>query len=859
MSTKTIYKRIALVAVASLGFGVLSAVPSTALTGTGTATLSGPVRVSFTDTVRDTVAAQAFTFTNPVAAVITDGAGATLTMAVTQAPTSGATVSITVGGGSSATSDSLGASATAAATAADILVGNVGSAATGVAGTIAITSNAASGTYKGTFTLADAEDSITISWSFTTTGKAATIKTDADTYAMPATAQTDANTFLTFKTVAVELLDTAGNKTQAATGDNIVTSITSATNINTKVVANNTTSADLTISDSDLNDGAHSFLVGSVTATADSETITLTPGGVMPAQGVVAKKITATSAAYGTETAVRTALTSPSATTVVAAGTKAGSENSLIVEPSNGTFVFAVTGLASGAAYRIAAEWTNVSTGSGSATVKDDVSNTTAVSSADGVVTYLYGLAPASGTVNVTVALSSGAATDTIEINAESGNTNYTAASDALVTLSDPTYAITLTSPVVTPSIAVTASAITASGVIKDSYGSLISGATVTATGVQTLSTGTASNLVGSATSSATGTFSIVLPAANALTTSVALTVTAAKSGLSITQATATVNFNATGGATAMTYDLIGDEDTATTATTLPAVVIPYIGRATGVSDELYTVSTAVNDDALAATDACVAVTVDSTPRGQIVATGTAGVLFYTTACTNAATHDVAAGKSTVTVAATGSANLWVTTTKTGLNTFTVTSGAVTKTFRFYGYNAVSAATAGDAVRNVGAPATATAAVGGISYVTLKPTDAFGNAVPNAVASMSITAKAAGGALLDGPALSRNYTTTDADGNILIGIIAGTVEGAASITITSSGAQLGAAAGVATGTTAGVNGLAASVKGATIAVTIGGTGNPNSVATLTVLVNSLIAKINALNKLVIKIQRKVRA
>jgi len=188
-----------------------------------------------------------------------------------------------------------------------------------------------------------------------------------------------------------------------------------------------------------------------------------------------------------------------------------------------------------------------------------------------------------------------------------------------------------------------------------------------------------------------------------------------------------------------------------------------------------------------------------------------------------------------------------------------VTSGAVTKTFRFYGYNAVSAATAGDAVRNVGAPATATAAVGGISYVTLKPTDAFGNAVPNAVASMSITAKAAGGALLDGPALSRNYTTTDADGNILIGIIAGTVEGAASITITSSGAQLGAAAGVATGTTAGVNGLAASVKGATIAVTIGGTGNPNSVATLTVLVNSLIAKINALNKLVIKIQKKVRA
>jgi hypothetical protein len=286
------------------------------------------------------------------------------------------------------------------------------------------------------------------------------------------------------------------------------------------------------------------------------------------------------------------------------------------------------------------------------------------------------------------------------------------------------------------------------------------------------------------------------------------------------------------------------------------------------MTDEIYTVSTGVTDGTFngdGVIENCIAVTVNTSPGGQVVATGTAGVLFYSTACADAATHDVAAGKSTVTVAASGSANLWVTSTKTGLNTFTVTSGTVTNTYRFYAYNQIAAGN-GHAMRNVGAPtpATAAASVGGISYLTLKPTDAFGNAMKSVANNAgTITVKAAGGVLLDGPVLSRDYSTTDADGNILIGIIAGTIEGAASITVTSTGAQFGAAAGAATGTTAGVNGLTASTGTATIAVTVGGPGNPTSsatsIATLTTLVNSLIAKINALSKLVAKIQKKVKA
>jgi len=788
--------------------------------------MSGPVRVSFTDSTRDAVAAAGFTFTS--AALLSDAAtDAQLT--VTQAPTSGATMSVACGAGTTAVTDSLGANG-AKGSDGDILSGDT-TANTAFACTVELTTAAAAGAYKASLVLDDTTngntDTVTVNISFTTTGKAATIKTDADAYTMPATTQTSSNTFLTFKTVAVELLDTSGVKTQAATGDNIVTSITSATNINTKVVANNTSSADLTISATDLNDGAHSFLIGSVTTTADTETITLTPGGVMPAQGVVAKKITASTAAYGTETAVRTTLTSPTATTVVSAGTKAGSENSYKVEPSVRVYEFTSTGYAAGAAYRIGVEWTEAGGGSGSATVEDNVANTTAASLTSGTVKYVYGLAPASGTVKVSVAVTTPEAGETIEVNAENANTTYAEATDALVTLAAPTYAITLTNPVVTPSIVRTSSALTVAGVIKDSYGALIAGATVSVSGAQTLSSGTAANLTASAVTAADGTFTTTLAAANALTTSVALTVTAAKVGISITQATATVNFNATGGADTMTVSLLGDEDTAATktaATQLPAILVPYVGRAAGMTDEIYTVSTGVTDGTFngdGVIENCIAVTVNTSPGGQVVATGTAGVLFYSTACADAATHDVSAGKSTVTVAASGSANLWVTSTKTGLNTFTVTSGTVTNTYRFYGYNQIAAGN-GHAMRNIGAPATAAASVGGISYLTLKPTDAFGNAMKSVANNAgTITVKAANGVLLDGPVLSRDYSTTDSDGNILIGIIAGTVEGAASITITSTGAQFGAAVGAATGTTAGTNGLTVSTDKATVAVTVG--------------------------------------
>jgi hypothetical protein len=843
MSTKTSFKRIALVAVAALGMGVLTSVsPANAANADATAVSVSPIRVTGT-TTQDSVPKGVLKFTTPNEIDIS--AIDVFTLTVTTAPS--ATAEVTIWGAADATKgtkDSLAAAPAAVNgfdETTDFLAADA-AASDELAVGISVASLTA-GTYAGTLVISDddATSDVTVKWSFTTAGAPKSIKLSKATVGFPAVAL-NAGAFVGYDTVGVSLLDTNGVATQPSTGDSIVVSLADYTNIG---LANDTTDAgaDLTISSTDLADGSHTLYLGARLAVADSENVTLTPAGVLPGMGVVATSLTATSAAIGTSTAVVTAVSAPTSTAVIKAGATATAKTA---DTSVRTVSFSVGGWPAGSAYKVIATAVDGSGGGNLTATINDIA---------GLTKTIYGISTGAA-VDVVVTLGGTvAATDHIDIDGN-GDGDVTDASDMVVTLTAATYAVTLTSPAVTPSIAKTAAALVVSGKIADSYSTPVGGATVSVSGAQTLSAGTASNLTGAATSAADGTFSVTLAAANALTTSVALTVTATKTGITggITQATATVNLNAAGGASALTVSLTGDEDSATTATQLPAVVVPYTGRATGVSDEIYTVSTAVNDGTLDSTDNCIEVTVDSTPRGQIVATGTAGVLFWDAACTTAATHDVVNGTSTKTVAATGAANLWVTSTKTGLNTFTVTSGSVSKTYKFYAYNVLTAASAGDAVRNITSAATATVGAGAITYLTVTPTDAFGNAVKSAVAAggFTITAKSAAGVLLDGPAISRSYTTTDADGNIIVGIIAGSSEGAASVTITGTGAQLGAAVGAATGTTAGTNGLTASVASKTVAITVG-----TASSSLTLLINSLIKKINALSILVAKIQKKL--
>jgi hypothetical protein len=161
--------------------------------------------------------------------------------------------------------------------------------------------------------------------------------------------------------------------------------------------------------------------------------------------------------------------------------------------------------------------------------------------------------------------------------------------------------------------------------------------------------------------------------------------------------------------------------------------------------------------------------------------------------------------------------------TKTGENTVTMTSGTKTASAKFYAFNSLTAASAGDAIRNLTADkASLSLKPGEFAVITIAAKDAFGNAVKSAVAAggATVTVKAAGTALVEGPTLSKQFTTTDADGNIMVGVVASQTPGAGTITITGTGAQLGAAVGAATGTTAGTNGLTASAATVTVAVTV---------------------------------------
>jgi len=433
-----------------------------------------------------------------------------------------------------------------------------------------------------------------------------------------------------------------------------------------------TTGASLT--NSDLRDGTVTYTITG-SATADEETVTVTPEGTLPGLGVSAVTFTVTVAALGDATLPVTTVTAPTSSNVIKAGASATAKTA---DLATTTYSFSISGWTSGSGYRYIADVDDASGAGLTASIGG--------SSVLGGLTF-KGISDGSALTFTVTLGGTPAAGDVIEIDGN-GDGDFTDSSDMVITLAAATYAVSVSTPEVSPSIQKTGAAITVTGSVKDQFGTALNAATVTVTGVQTLSTGSAANLTAEVVTAADGSWSATLPAANALTTSVSITAAAVKTGTSaITDTSASpvvVKLNAAGSADSITSSHLGDEDSATTATTLPAVVVPYTGRATGQSNELYTISSAAFDGTFdATTETCIAVTATTDPDGQIVATGSAGVLIYKSACANDADHDVSAGLTTATVADTGAANLWVTSTKTGLNTFTITSGAVSKTYRF--------------------------------------------------------------------------------------------------------------------------------------------------------------------------------
>jgi hypothetical protein len=659
--------------------------------------------------------------------------------------------------------------------------------------------------------------------------------------------------------ITVKLKDAAGKDTQPAVGDTITAAVADATNI---VVQGAALGASYTITDSDLADGSHALRVGPLTATADSETLTFTPAGVLGSGGVVATTATVTTVAYGTPTAsAATLVTAPSSSSVILKNVSAA-QSDYTIDPGTSTIVVETSGLEALKAYRIGVLVS--ATGVGTVTIGADA----AAAFTAGTVKYGYGIADATGKVVTTIALTTLLnATNTIQVNASSGDTDYTDTTDLKITATASAYAVTLTKPAVTPSVAITGAAITVEGTIADQYSSPFNGATVTVTGVPTVSSGTVTNLVKQAITDASGKFSVTLAAASAVTTSLALTVTASKSGITPTQATATVNFNAGGAATAIVWAATGDEDTATTATTHPLIVVPFDDAVTsGVSDEVYTIANAAGDGTIdAATEECFAVEINTTPLAQVVATGSEGVLFSTAVCAAQKVSDLKATAEVASTTVGGGANLWVTSTKTGKNTVTLTSGTVTKTITFYAQNFLTAAAKGVAARDIVLDSATKALSGGeIGFITATVTDAFGNAVEQAAGVSTVKAAITGAALLDGPSLSKSGLLSDSTGKVTLGIIAGGSAGTATLTITGvngTGGQNAALVGAATSTTtAGTNTAykaSANIKVATITVTASSSTTDTAVTAVKADVATANAAVKALATQVTVLQASV--
>jgi hypothetical protein len=148
-------------------------------------------------------------------------------------------------------------------------------------------------------------------------------------------------------------------------------------------------------------------------------------------------------------------------------------------------------------------------------------------------------------------------------------------------------------------------------------------------------------------------------------------------------------------------------------------------------------------------------------------------------------------------------------------------------------------------IANAGTPATVTWALDKTSYA------------PGAPVVITVTAKdAAGNAVGD-----NTYSTLFAGATVLGGAITGSTP-AASVELVGGKATYTAYAPGTSGSYVISNKLGASVPAALQGTSLTGTvvvGASAEMSAVTTLINSLIAKINALNKLVIKIQKKVRA
>jgi trimeric autotransporter adhesin len=831
MSTKTIYKRIALVAVASLGAGVLSVAPASANTGTS---VVSPVRVTFTGTTQDTVRASAVAITAGSTAVANAVAAATAatrllnTIALTTAPTAAATLTIaqanvTDQAGTPAslavTASSSGAvtlansqTLTAASTAAAI------STAQAISG-ITFAANVA-GTYAGTITTVQSTGNAMVTpFRFTTTG----VPTSFD-FTTAATSSAVSGSI----SATVTLRDAASNVTQPATVDSLaLTSTAGVSGNNAGSWADPGSGAGLLVTTAgvadSLHDGTATIAFTNSSVAGASTTLTATPQGTLGT--IAAKTLTVTTVSASTGVPTATIATS---NTIVRSASSTSVLNKYTVSTNQTSVTFNVTGLTPSASFTY-----DVTASSGSFTSV----NTLAYTSGNDLV----GVSTATGTFSVVVvAASPSTQTITLDLNTAGGGASADAVGqvNADYTYAAGAYVVTVTTPAATPLFR-TSSAITYTGKVADQFGNPLAGASVLATGTPAPAT-TPSTITATAVTAADGTYTVTLPAVAATTTSLS-TVVSATGTASVSPASANVAyFTATGIAATL---VLTDTDTPATGVTTTdnkssrTIPLGRISGQTGAAEgDLYDLL----DTQAATTDNVVSITPQTTLPASVgySVTATNGIRLFANGTTMTGALGLA---NTAAITGTGNQAFFAVPTKAGAGVITVVSGGLTQTFTLTGL--VAAAPRANLV---------TLAAGTVagSY-TVTATDAFGNGVAADVA-ISVSGPGAFGNGFK----NLTVTTAAANGQNTFSIVS---DGSAPTVVTASIAAASNYTAIAAATVTTYGLTAASAAATSTLAGKGSDATGTTLASLTTLINSLIAKINALNKLVIKIQKKVRA
>jgi hypothetical protein len=816
MSTKTIYKRIALVAVASLGAGLLSVAPANAANSAGTAVM-GPVRVSFVGATQDTVEASLVTLTADADWTIADidpaTTDSTITVALTTAPSAAAEITL-----SAITSADYETVTDASVTLADdgLMTDTDGSVNT-VAETLtgfAVTADTA-GRYVGTITVdakTGATDLLVVPFSFTTTG----VPTSIDF-----TSAASSSAVSTAIAVTVTLRDAASNVTQPATIDSLaLTATAGVSGNNAGSFATPSGSAAgvfiTTASAADsIHDGTGTLAYTNSSVAGASTTLTATPRGTLGT--IAAKTLVITTVAANT--GVPTATVAVSNTTIKSASSTSVL-NKYTVSTTQTAVTFNVTGLTPNTSFTY------------------DVTSSSAMTSINGV-SYssgndLVAVSTATGTYTiVSIVATPGTTLVTLDLNTATVD-DVTGQVDADYTYAAGAYTASITTPAAA-SLNTLSKAMTYTGKIADQFGNPLAGATVTATGTPTPAT-TPSTITATAVTGVDGTYTVTLEAVAATTTSLSTVITGAGTA-SVTASSANVAyFTATGlAATLVLTDGDTDSDELTTDNK-SSRVIP-LGNPAATALNIGTLSTA----GVANAENWVSITPQTTLPASVgySVTATNGIrLFATGSSPSAAGLGLA---NTAAITGTGGSAFFAVPTKVGAGVITVVSGGITKTFTLTGVLATA-----PKVNLV----TLTAGTVAGSY-TVATTDAFGNAV-----AADVAISVAGPGAFGNGFKNLTVTTAAADGKNTFSVVS---DGSAATVVTASIAGetdyiailaanlvtfgLPTASAVATATLAG--------KG------VDATGV--SLATLTTLINSLIAKINALSKLVAKIQKKVKA